>query len=63
MSDLKLYELKKGDIFTTLEELPSLDGIQLSLRKVSYIYIRKWYNPISWFKKYRCYQYEVVDKS
>ena len=59
MNNLKLYKLEEGDIFTTLKEISSLDSFQLSLQKTFYIHIRKWYNPISWFKRYRCYRYKV----
>ena len=49
----KLYKIQKNDIFTTTKNLKDNSHCKL-IKTRKHI---KWYNPITWFKKYYIYMF------
>ena len=58
--NIRLYELKKGDIISLRVPVPASINIGLKYLKTYYIYNRIWYKPWTWFKKIYFNQYEVL---
>lgn len=56
---VKLYELKRGDLFATDVLHPPI-GVPVVITGMRWYYERKWYNPFSWFRKKCAYSYSYI---
>lgn len=55
----RLYKLNTGDIFSMDIAHPPT-GIPVIIIERVYVRSVKWWNPISWFKKYWYYKYKYI---
>lgn len=60
-NNVKSYKLRNGDVFCCDIFYPPI-GKTVKILGIRCYYMRKWYNPFSWFKKHWCVEYEYVDK-
>lgn len=57
--NFRLYKLRNGDMFSCDMFHPPL-SIPVVIHGVDFYYVRKWYNPVSWFKKHWVTKYEYI---
>lgn len=58
-NNVKIYKIKKQDRFFCDSCHPPIN-VPVKICGITHYYIRKWYNPFSWFKKRWLIEYEYI---